>query len=342
MTSTSALLLAALSTVPSAGPEPADTLPLFASETPLELRLEADFGALRRDHAEDPQERPGRLVLADGRTLDVQLRPRGHFRRDPSFCSLPPLRLNVRKGQVEGTVFAGQDKLKVVVPCRPERAGYEEYVLREYLLYRVYGLVTEVAFRTRLARITFVGASDGAVMFTRWAFLIESDEALAERVGGQVLDIPEGKIVRAELLHPEGSTRVAVFEYMIGNTDWADARVHNVAVVAVRGSILPVPYDFDFAGAVDTPYAIPSADAPIHTVRQRFYKGWCWPGLDTGAVLGAFRAARPAVEAVVRGFTELPEASREAMRDYFDGFWEAIATPDLAQRRLFRDCRDLG
>jgi len=332
----SALLLAALTAAP------ADTVPLFASETPLELTLEADFGALRGDHADEPAERPGRLILDDGRALDVQLRPRGHFRRDPSFCSLPPLRLNLRKGQVEETVFAGQDKLKLVVPCRPERAGYEEYVLREYLLYRVYALVTDVSFRTRLARITFRDAEGDDAPFARWVFLIESDEALAARVGGQLLDIPEGKNVRTELLHPEGSTRVAVFQYMIGNTDWADARVHNVAIVAVRGRIVPVPYDFDFAGAVGAPYAIPSPEAPIRTVEQRFYQGWCWPGLDAEAVLGPFREARPAVEDVVRGFTPLAEASRDALLDYLGGFWDAIATPERAERRLFRDCRTLG
>lgn len=331
------LLLAALAASPVRG----DTVPLFASEEPLELRLEADFGAIGRDHADDPEERPGHLTLPDGRVLDVQLRPRGDFRRDPAYCSFPPLRLNVKRGQAEGTVFAGQDKLKVVVPCRPEREGYEAYVLREYLLYRVYALLTEVSFRTRLARITFANAGREDPSPSRWAFLIESDEALAERVGGQALDIPEGKNVRASLLDPEASTRVAVFEYMIGNTDWADARVHNVVILGVRGRIVPVPYDFDFAGAVATPYAVPAPGTPITTVQQRFYRGWCWQDLDTEGVLRTFRDARPSVERRVRDFAPLSVAARAEMVAYFAQFYETIDTRERARRRLFRDCREL-
>ncbi len=320
---------------------PVDTVPLFASDDPVELTLIADFDALRRDHSGDPEERPARVVLATGDTLAAQLRPRGDFRRDPAYCSFPPLRLNLKKGDTGGTVFAEQDKLKVVVPCHPERDGYEAYVLREYLLYRVYALMTEVSFRTRLARVTFTDAAGREEPFTRWAFLIESDEAMAARVGGQLLDIPEGKNVRTSLLHPASATRVAVFQYMIGNTDWADARVHNVAIVAVGGRIVPVPYDFDFAGAVGAPYAAPASGTPIHTVQQRFYQGWCWPGLDTEAVLQGFRDARPGVEELVRGMALLPEDARAQTLDYLGGFWDAIATADRARRRLFRDCRKI-
>ena len=138
------------------------------------------------------------------------------------------------------------------------------------------------------------------------------------------------------------STRVAVFQYMIGNTDWADARVHNVAVLAVAGLVVPVPYDFDFAGAVETPYAVPAPDTPIESVRQRFYQGWCWPGLDTEAVLQTFRQARPQVEALYRDFPYLSDRTRDRTLEYFAQFFDNIASADQAQRRLFRDCRKVG
>jgi len=334
----SSLLLSALLALQGAP----DTIPLFASDEPVEVTLEADFAAIRRDHSDEPEERPARVLLPSGYTLEAQLRPRGDFRRDPAYCSFPPLRLNLKKEGTDGTVFAGQDKLKVVVPCHPERDSYEEYVLREYLLYRVYALVTDAAFRVRLARVTFSDASGPDDAFTRWGFFIESDEALAARVGGQALDIPEGKVVRSDLLHPQSSTRVAVFQYMIGNTDWADARVHNVAILAVAGRIVPVPYDFDFAGAVETPYAVPAPNTPITSVRQRFYQGWCWPGLDTEGVLRPFREARPKVEELYRGFPYLSDRTRDETLEYFAQFFDNIATADQAQRRLFRDCRKVG
>jgi hypothetical protein len=319
-------------------PEASDTLPLFASDEPLELALVADFGSLGRDRAQDPEDRPALLALADGDTLEVGLRPRGHFRRDPRYCSFPPLRLDLKREDARGTVFEGQDKLKLVVPCRPERPGYEELVLREYLLYRVWGLVSDVALRVRLARIRFVEASDPSDASARWAFLIESDDELAARVGGEAVDIPEGKGVPPAYLHPFASTRLAVFQYMIGNTDWSDSGAHNVLILAVGSRIVPVPYDFDFAGAVEAPYAAPAEGLPIRSVRQRLYRGWCRPGLDTEDILQRFRDARPAIESLYRSFTPLPEQVREETLAYYSQFFDYVATSEMAERRLFRDC----
>ncbi len=333
----SATLLALLGSVLLA-PEASDTLPLFASDEPLELELVADFGAIRRDHTEDPEDRPALLVVPGGDTLEVGLRPRGHFRRDPRYCSFPPLRLNVKREGARGTAFEGQDKLKLVVPCRPERPGYEELVLREYLLYRVWALTSDVALRVRLARIAFIEASDPSDAPARWAFLIESDEELAARVGGEAVDIPEGKGVPPAYLHAFASTRLAVFEYMIGNTDWSDSGAHNVLILAVGNRIVPVPYDFDFAGAVEAPYAAPAEELSIRSVRQRLYRGWCRPGLDTEDILQGFRDARPAIESLYRGFSPLPEQVREETLAYFAQFFDYIGTADLAERRMFRDC----
>lgn len=176
--------------------------------------------------------------------------------------------------------------------------------------------------------------------FTRFAFFIESDKAMAARVGGQLLDIPEGKIIRADMLEPTISTRVALFEYMIGNTDWADAEIHNVTSLLVGNRVAPIPYDFDFSGAVETPYATPAPGLPIKTVRQRFYRGWCWPGQDTDATLREFRAARPRIEELYRTFPYLDDHVSDETLTYFGQFFDAIDTPARA-RRFLRDCRPL-
>lgn len=212
-----------------------DPVPLFASHDPLELTLVADFRAIRGDRSEDPEDRPALLVLPGGDTLRVELRARGEFRRDPANCSLPPLRLDLSSAEDDGTAFAGQDKLKVVVPCHPERDSFEAYVLREYLIYRAYRTLTDVSFQVRLARITLQDATGRDAAMTRWAFFIEDASALAARVGAELMDVPEGKVVRPDVLHPASATQVALFQYLIGNTDWADAQVHNVVILAVAG-----------------------------------------------------------------------------------------------------------
>lgn len=334
-------LLALLASVASVqAPAP----PLFASDELLTLTVRADFSAIRHDRGDEPEEHPATLVWhrneADSVALDVQLRTRGHFRRDPVNCSFPPLRVNFKTDSAEGTVFQGQDKLKLVSPCKPNLSAYEQYVLREYLLYRVYQTVTDQSFRVRLARVTFEDTSGGGDPFTRFAFFIESDEAMAARVHGQLVDIPEGKIIRANVLDPDVSTRVALFEYMIGNTDWADAEIHNVTSLLQGGRVAPVPYDFDFSGAVETPYATPAPGLPITTVRQRYYRGWCWPRQDMDATLALFRAAQPQVEELYRSFPYLDDRVRDETLVYFGQFFESIDTPARA-RHFLRDCRDL-
>jgi len=307
----------------------------------LQLTLAADFRAIRGDLSEDPEDRPGLLVLSDGDTLHVELRPRGEFRRDPAHCSFPPVRLDVPTRSAAGTPFSGQDKLKVVVPCRLNRDSYEPLVLREYLVYRAYQAVTDVSFGVRLARVTFEDTSGRDDTVTRWAFFIEDAAALAARVGAELLDIPEGKVVRADALDPIGSTRVALFQYMIGNTDWHDARIHNVASLLMVGRVVPVPYDFDFAGAVDAPYAEPSPDLPVKNLKERLYRGWCWPGLDPGPLVTHFHEIRPAIEELYRSFEPLDARTREDVLSYFAGFYDDVSTPDRALRRVFRNCRKL-
>jgi hypothetical protein len=335
---------ALLSSTLVALPQGQDTPPLFASTEPIALSLVADFEAIRSDRHDPAEERPALVVLgadASGDTVEAQLRARGDFRRDPGICALPPLRLNLKKKQADGTAFEGQDKLKIVVPCRPALDAYEQYVLTEYTIYRMYRLITEASFQVRLARVTFVDTSGQDEPFTRWAFFIEDDDALAARLGGEKLDIPEGKHVRVSYLDARQATLAAVFQYMIGNTDWADDAVHNVELVQAHGAIRVVPYDFDFSGLVNAPYAIPDPKLGTKTVRERLYRGWCRPGLEAEAILRPFRENR---EAIVATVTETPGVTAEradAALAYLEEFWDSIETTERAERRMFRDCRDL-
>lgn len=314
-------------------------VPLFSSHEPLELVLVADLGSLRSDRSE--KDRPALLVLPGGDTLAVEVRPRGDLRRNPAVCSFPPLRVDMTSGGADGTPFEGQDKLKMVVPCHPTRDSFEGYVLREYLLYRAYGLVTDVSYRVRLAHVTFHDQAGRDDDVTRWAFFIEDASALAARVGGEVVDLPEGKVLRTDALHPAEATTMAIFQYLIGNTDWNDAQGHNVTLLALPGRVVPVPYDFDFAGAVEAPYANPADGMPIENVRQRLYWGWCWPQLDTGPLLARFREIRPALEELYRTFEPLDRRVREETLAYYADFYERVRTPEQAVHYVFRDCKRL-
>ena len=319
---------------------------LFATDEAIEVTLTADFSLLDDDRRESP-ERPAAVTVTNGSgeevTIEAQLRTRGLFRLDKANCTFPPLRLNLKKKQTAGTEFEGQDKLKIVAPCRPNRSSYEQLVLNEYLAYRAFAMITATSFDVRLARITYVDESGHDDPFTRLAFFIEDDDALAARVGmgSEVFDIPEGKNLPHGIFDPVTSQTMAIFQYMIGNTDWSDVAGHNVEVLGIGGIALPVPYDFDFSGIVDATYSTPDPSLGIKRVRERMYRGWCRSGVDPEPILERFRAAEPEIMALYREFPYLEDGERNRSVRYLEAFFEDIATAQRADRQFLRHCRQM-
>lgn len=335
---------------PSAGSPPADgAAPLFAGTAPLAVRIEADFRAILGDRAEDNPERPGTFILAGENgaeeTFPVQIRTRGKFRLRRSTCSFPPLRLNFPRSRVEGSVLDGQDKIKLVTHCR-DGDRYEQNVVKEYLAYRLYQLVTPGSFRVRMLRVTYVDTAGEEDTRTRLAFLIEMEEAMAERLGGTVMsDEDQERGIHPAWIIGGRAVPLNLFQYMIGNTDFSiygdrGLPPHNaVPVEDENGQVTPVPYDFDFSGLVDAPYAKPDPSLGIRNVRQRVFRGLCRPGVDYPAMYRRFADLRPAVAALVRDEPLLADDEEEEVLDYLDDFWETLERPDRARSRIEERCR---
>ena len=321
--------------------------PLFRSHEPLTLRIEADFDELKGDRDDDEDERPGTLVIVadDGSETryPIEVRTRGRFRLQRSTCSFPPLRLDVPRSEMDGTVFENQDKLKLVTHCR-EGSDFEQNTVEEYLVYRMYNQVTPRSFQVRLVRMTYVDASGGDDPVERWSFLIESDEALAERLGGVALDYEElpDKMVHPAFTRGEDTGRNAIFQYMVGNTDFSVFYGHNMVAVQIRENfVIGVPYDFDWTGFVNASYARPDERLGIRTVRQRSYRGVCRPDVDFAALYADFLARRDDITALVRAEPALGEDEREDALEYLDDFWEIISDPDEARKRIEEECRSI-
>ncbi|MGH7607189.1 MAG: hypothetical protein ACREME_07605 [Gemmatimonadales bacterium] len=321
------------------GAQDAPSQPLFARDEPLHLTLATDLRALLRDRGEEPDEYPATLrwttPAGDTGSVDVELRTRGIFRL--KRCAFPPLRLDVPRSRVDGTPFAGQDKLKIVTHCRDGQL-YEQNLLHEYALYRIFNVLTDRSFRARLARVTYVDTVR-ADTTTRYAFLIEADEAVARRLGAEVLENPT---VHDLLIEAEHMTLVAVFQYLIGNTDWSVWGRHNIAITRdPAGTLLAFPYDFDFAGVISAPYATPAPQLNIRSVRERVYRGFCQPDSLLQSVLARFRAARESIYAAVRAVPDLEEREVRQTLEYFDRFYRTIDGPDAVRREFVRRCRRL-
>ena len=141
----------------------AERRPLFADVDPVEFTLTADFKKINKDRrVEGKIPYPATLTIpGDGgpKTIQVTLKTRGHFRLRATSCEFVPLRVEFPKDDVKGTIFDGQKALKLITHCQSERE-YEQYVMREYLAYRAFNLLTPKSFRARLARPAYTQSTD--------------------------------------------------------------------------------------------------------------------------------------------------------------------------------------
>lgn len=262
----------AVSAPAAAGP----TTPLFASDTPLQLRIQGPIGSIASNRSEVA--RSGTMV-ADGVTYQIALSPRGITRRTSDICDFPPLRVTLTQPAPKGSLFEHQRRLKLVTHCK-RSADFQQKVLLEYAAYRLYNLMTPLSFRARLANIDYLDES-GRPYISRVGFFIEDFDDVAKR--NDLRDAHQGALVPLQQIDATAGGRFAVFEYMISNYDWSmragpqgDECCHNGRLLAgAPGGFVPVPYDFDFSGLVSAPYAGPPESVPISNVRQRNYRGYC-------------------------------------------------------------------
>lgn len=331
----------------------AEEAPLFRSHEVLHLTLTADFHALRREDRSDADSRERPALLRwnnpDGsaETQGIQIQTRGNFRLSTRNCDFPPLRLNVKKGEVAGTLFEGQDKIKVVGVCKLGQDYWEQYVLAEYLVYRMANLLTPLSFRVRLARVTYEDESGEDETFTRYAFLLEDDADMARRNGGLKQDWQGGQL-NPVLLDMRQAILVEFFQYMIGNSDWSGAEMHNMELVRFpEASPSAVPFDFDFSGIVDARYAVPDQSLSIRTVRQRVFRGFCPDQMNRGpeayqAVIDLLQERKEEIYALWRTQEGLDPGRVRDTLEYLDEFYEILDRPDRVQRDLLGQCLRIG
>ncbi len=320
--------------------EPSDAL--FADDDPLKVTITMDFGLVLRDRAEEQDYKPGMLSYTSDAgqniTLDLKIKARGYFRLIYLDCDIPPLRLNFKKKQVTETVFEGQDKLKLVTHCRNRSDSFQQYVLQEYLLYRAYNLLTDVSFRTRLLEITYVDSRGRDASVTKYGFIIEDEERMAERNGAHLVE--SGAAIHPEATHRETTTLLSVFQYMIGNTDWGITSRHNIRLIfAPSTSVLfAVPYDFDWSGLISAPYAVPDAQLNLRSVRDRKYMGFCRTEDEFAAVFDRFRDRQEDLMRLFSGFPLLEEKYARRSAAYLEEFFDAIRRPARVRRDFVRGC----
>ena len=317
--------------------------PLFVNEdSPVQVTISGPIRTIMR-RAKRSKAPYKATLQANGETHAIELSARGISRRKYS-CKFPPLRVEFTDPPATGSLFEGQHKLKLVVHCE-NTDRFEQMTLKEFAAYRLYNILTPESFRVRLAHVTYLDGSRQVA--SRWAFFIEDIDDVAGRMGGKEVHVPS---IPGQALDPDDGARVALFNYMVANGDWGfldgpadEDCCHNSKLVGAtsraRGSLTPVPYDFDITGLVDPPYAVPAVQMHINSIRTRRYWGLCRHNAEVLKLAPAFLAARPAMEREIQAIPGLDQRSRDSMIRFLGGFFEDIATPDSIEKKLLDDCR---
>lgn len=321
----------------SAFPDPFDDF--FDREEPLHITLEFDIKTYQATREAEEYQEAKLIYIADDSTTvsyPVRLKTRGVFRK--SFCVIPPFWMNIRKSGIAADALAGVTKIKVVTHCN-RREFYQDYVLKEYLAYKLYNIISPYSFRVRLLRITFIDTGRNNQTTEAWAFAIEHKQQLAARMNADIIE--DEKLSRRNM-NPTYMDKLALFNYMIGNTDYSITGLHNVELLKPRDAepagIIPVPYDFDFTGFVDAVYARPSNNSYISDIHVRRYTGLCRPDAVFEKLVEEFGAKSREIHLLLQQFPYLSLEQKMEMLRFVESFYTELAMEDFIERKLKPSC----
>ena len=316
---------------------------VFTDDAVLELALSAPLSAVFRAR-QNPEYQPATLAYrnAAGDDVTVPLRVRVRGKSRAAVCSFPPLLLNFRTGDLAGTLLEGEDRLKLVTHC-DARDSYDDYVLLEYLAYRVLNLLTPQSLRARLVTVSYTDSGRERDLGTRRGVLLEDEERFAERQGWTMF---EGPAVERAQYEPEALALLDVFQYLIGNTDWSafagprgEDCCHNVVpYVRADGTFVPVAYDFDASGIVNPQHAAPDQRLPIRNVRQRLYRGRCRAPAELAPNFARFEQQKSSIVALFDESQGLDAEVAARARAYVEDFFAVLGDEERRQKAFFDVC----
>ena len=334
------VLLDAQDIRPSAGESPKY---LFQSDELLYLTLTMDVKSVfsnREAEERHPAEISYTNTEGNKITIPININVRGNFRKDRNNCDFPPLRLCFTDTAVINTIFVGQEKIKLVTHCRSRHDLYEQNVLKEYLAYKLYNLFAEESYYVRLVHVTYADVKGKLDTLNKMAFLIEPTKQMAQRNGCERLQVSN---IHQTKTNKHKTMVMAIFQYLTGNTDWSVWVQHNTILLKEDTSPVPivVPYDFDWSGLVNPPYAVPSEFLPIETVRTRLYRGYCRTDAELQPALNEFIQSKDEIYQTCNSIPFLSEKELKKVLKYIDDFYKIIENPKKVELEFHSKCRTI-
>jgi len=229
---------------------------IFDSDEPLHWSLTFDIRKFRKDKFKN-EKLPAVLMYRKKDSVsvhkDIHIEARGVSRK--KICTFPPIKLKLKKVSFDDPYLDQVKNQKLVTHCNPAKS-YDQILMKEYLVYKLYSVFTEQSFRVRLVKMNYIDSEKKVKTISRYAFLIEDIKVLADRN-----NCYQVKLNNLGMKHMDKGSMIqlSLFQFMIGNVDWSIPGLHNIKVLKSkdisREYSFPVPYDFDFTGFVDAGYA---------------------------------------------------------------------------------------
>ena len=326
--------------------------PLFESDEILDVVLTAPISQVYRQKNDAKRLwQTGTWAYTDNNgtieKLDVSIRTRGIFRREN--CKRPPLRLNFKKDQVKATLFQGQDKIKLVSPCKASTLAQQQLLL-EYLAYRSLSILTDNSMRTRMLRLKHVDSGNKKT-WTHYAFLLEPESDIAERLGLKVKHVPRLHSSQHNKTH---TALIELFQLMIANNDYSVLAgpegkdcCHNVEVLSPidtdqnqsEQNLVLIPYDFDSSGLVNARYALPPEKLPIKSVRTRYYRGRCQKLETINTSIAHILSKKPEILELFQNNTLLNNRTKNKNIKYLREYFQLLESPKGIESKIIGNCR---
>lgn len=326
--------------------EVTDTVPdhdFFAIENPLKIALKYDITSFIKNKSK------GEYIDAELQVFynenepivkNIRIQARGNFRRGQ--CYFPPLSLNFKTDPIEQTDLKGIKKIKVVTHCSSAKSS-DPLILKEFLAYKIYNILTDKSFRVRLLDIHYIDTGKKQLNFQERGFIIEPAEHVASRNNCVLID---PMIITAKNLIEEDADRVAMFRYMISDTDWRIRSGHNIkfmkSMVDVTDKVVTLPYDFDFSGFVGASYADPQEWSDASSIYQRDYLGYCRDNDDDYyKIIDLYSSKQNEIMSTINAFNLLSEKDRKEAASFAEDFFKEISNPKSLVSSLKRECQPM-
>ena len=302
---------------------PVNRQAFFLDDSLMEVTLSTDIRKLRDDKTKLVW-LPANITMQFSDTSvvseKIKVRPRGIYRKN--YCDLAALMLDFKSDS--SPKLSPLKKLKLVGGCRNGR-GDEIFLLKEYLTYKIYNFISPMSFRVRLLHVTYKDSKEKVKPYSQYAFLMEDIKDLSDR--NNCIEIKNRKF-GTEATNRRQINFVSIFQYMIGNTDWSVPGEHNIKLIAPKNDTLaapfPVPYDFDYAGLVNTNYAVPDEQLDIKSVTERAYRGYGRNMAELQMNLDIFQEKKEQIIFYIKNFPQLSSKEKKEIIRYLEEFYEII------------------